>query len=448
MVKRRNSEVLLTGEKVDPRYKTSTPLSDDDPMKAATRVMLGGDSAAQRIRKRPDVIDGTGKPAAPVSARTSLKNADLSSLEDDLGLTPTGRSGEGKAWEEIERKKKAEPDHDWEENRRAKKPEADTDWEENKRAKKPETDPNWEENKQSRNSAPDESWADAAPKPAPVAAPLVAPAPALKPASTGKDKKSKPASPKELSREKAASAVTSMVEQMKAKAAGNGGFLRTEDITAMEKGFQDQVSELTQSLEISFEAYVEARERAEWDSAREFPFGRVVVKRFSHLFKEPRDGRMDTVSKRMLPGFFSGLNMMIGPESVDLFQERCRRVVEKIRDQDGEDFDWDSVYAAPETSAVVIDALMTIAPHFDNFQRRQDWFIELINGHLAPVGEHEPDAGWEMSPVGYKRFIGALYAELNGMLANDTAHDRISKRYGSNAVEAVIKLVKQAQIKH
>ena len=396
-------------------------------MKAATRVMMPGDSAAQRIRKRPQVIDATGKPAAEP---TSLRKADLSSLEEDLGMTPTARPGESQSWETIEPSQKSGSGQAWEEEKRSKKPDSGQDWEEDKQSKKPASDPAWAEN-----------------APAPVATP--APAPVRKatekPAPRAAVKKSKPASPKELSKQKATSAVTAIVEQMKTRAVANGGFLRTEDISAMEKGFQDQVAELTQSLEVSFEAYVEARERAEWDSAREFPFGRVVVKRFSHLFKEPRDGRMDTVSKRMLPGFFAGLNMMIGPESIDLFQERCRRVVEKIRDQNGEDFDWDHVYAAPETSTIVIDALMTIAPHFDNFERRQEWFIEMVNGHLAPVGEYEPDAGWELSPAGYKRFITALYKDLIGMLASDAAHDRISKRYGSNAVEAVVRLVGHAQ---
>ena len=260
-----------------------------------------------------------------------------------------------------------------------------------------------------------------------------------------KRKKSKPVPPEQLSREKAASAVTSLVQQMTAKAEQSGGYLRTDDIAAMEQDFQTQVSELAQSLEHSFEAYVESREKAAWDSAREFPFWRLMVKKFSHLFGESREGRMDSVSKRMLPGFFAGLNMMIGPENVELYQERCRRVVEAIRNEEGDDFDWDSVYESTETNAIVFDALMAIAPHFDNYERRQDWLIELVNGNLAPVDEHNADdAGWELSPAGYKRFIAALYGDLNSLLANKSAYAQISRRYGSNALDAVRWLVDQS----
>jgi len=470
MVKRKSSEVIFSGEKVDPRYKTLAPLADDDPMKAATRVVASADSAAQRIRKRPNVIDGTNRPSA---GRATSSADDLASLEEDLGMTPTAKPGErvgpaptakaspapvkGQTWKKTEPSQKAASGQAWKEHKGGQKPASGQAWEEDKRSQTSGSGQAWEENKRpqtgksgeeweeaegSNKSDSGQAWTEAAPAPAPVSAP---PSPAPKAAKKPARKKSKPASPKELSQQKATSAVTSMVGQMKTKAQANGGFLRTEDISAMEQEFQAQVSELAESLEQSFEAYVDARERAEWDSAREFPFGRVVVKKFAHLFQEPRDGRLDTVSKRMLPGFFTGLNMMVGPESVDLFQERCRRVVESIREQDGDDFDWDSVYASPEVNAVVIDALMSIAPHFDNFERRQDWFIELVNAHLTPVGEHELDAGWELSNTGYQRFLATLFKEVHGLLGSDAARERLSRRYGSNAIEAIKRLMTRAE---
>jgi len=473
MVKRKSSEVLITGDKVDPRYKTSAPLADDDPMKAATRVGTSADLAAQRIRKRPSVIDGTNHPAV---SRKASGIADLASLEEDLGMAPTAKPGEaavpspsakvalsptqgqtwakdkpsqapdsGKTWKDDTGAQKTASGQAWKEDKPSQKSESGQAWEENKRSQGAKSDQEWEEAERSKKADSGQAWTEAAQAPTPVPTPLsAAPKVAEKPEKTA-PKKPKPASPKELSKQKAASAVTSMVGQMKARAQTNGGFLRTEDISAMEQEFQAQVSQLADSLEQSFEAYVDARERAEWDSAREFPFGRVVVKKFAHLFKEPREGRLDTVSKRMLPGFFMGLNMMIGPESVDLFQERCRRVVESIREQDGDDFDWDSVYASPEINAVVIDALMAIAPHFENFERRQDWFIELVNAHLTPVGEHELDAGWELSQVGYRRFLAALFKEVHGLLGSDAARERLSRRYGSNAVEAVNRLMARAE---
>jgi len=231
-----------------------------------------------------------------------------------------------------------------------------------------------------------------------------------------------------------------MITQMTARAESNGGFLRTSEIVAMEAAFQTDVAKLALSLEASFQAFAEARDRAEWDIARNFPFGRVLVKKFSHLFRQPGSGRMDTVSKRMLPGFFAGLNMMIGVENVEQFQERSRRVVETIRQRDGTKFDWEQVYRAPEIEAVVIDALFAMSPHFADFERRQEWFVDLVNGQLGPVSERDSDAGWELTPAAYKRFLFALFADLHRLLNNPAAHVRMVKRYGADAVKAVINL--------
>jgi len=392
MVKRKTTEVLISGKTVDPHYKVSASLDGDDPMKAATRVISSGDQATARIRQRQSVIDKTLSGMVEAGP-TGSKDSDLASLEEELGMPLTADPGEG-----VSRPMAAKTP--------------------------PVTNATKDEAAPSRPSAPKTTV----------------------PIRKKNREKPLPLTPKELSREKASSTIRSVVEQMKAKAESNGGFLRTEDIAAMEKGFQTQVADLAVSLESAFDAYAEARERAEWDIARGFPFGRVIVKSFSHLFKEPAEGRLDTVSKRMLPGFFSGLNMMIGPESVDLFEERCLRVVELIREQEGDAFDWDSVYASKEIKAIVIDALMTIAPHFDNFERRQEWFIDLVNSHLGPEGGHgRDDAGWELTPAGYKRFLAALYADTSDLLAHVPARDRLSKRHGDDALKAVIQLIERSQ---
>jgi len=386
MAKQKSTEVIHTGEPVD-------------AMAAALRLNKTSASANNKIRKQPDVIDGTKR-----QTKTSIRDSDLGSLERDLDLTPTAREGAPQ------------------------------------QAPPPQAAP---------APAPAPALAPQAPPPAP-AAPAAAPKPAPKPAPrpAAKKKKSKPSTSKQLTEEAAASTVTSLVDQMKAKADANGGYLRTSDIEAMEKDLQTQAANLSAAMEQSFEAFVEAREKAEWDVERKFPFGRIVVKKFSHLFSEEKNGRMDTVSKRMLPGFFMGLTMMVGPENVDIYHERCSRVIEKIRESEGDDFDWDSVYASPEANAVVLDGLMAIAPHFEKFERRQEWLIELINSHLSPAGgDTSDDAGWELTPAGYKRFLGAMYSELGKHLANEAAAVAITKRYGANAVAAVKEVLKQTKSK-
>ena len=62
-------------------------------------------------------------------------------------------------------------------------------------------------------------------------------------------------------------------------------------------------------------------EKELWDQTRRRPFGRMRVKRFSHLF--PSEGDLvsgsEYLSRRVLPGFFAAIEMMTGPE---MFEKR------------------------------------------------------------------------------------------------------------------------------
>ncbi len=194
-------------------------------------------------------------------------------------------------------------------------------------------------------------------------------------------------------------------------------------------------------FEQSFEVYVKARERASWDQARHFPFDRLIVKKFSHLFKAAPGPT--TVSRRMLPGFFMAISMMLGPDVVESYQERCRMIVERIRDGQ-EDFDWEDVYAAEETGLVTIDAQVTVVQHFEDFAKRAEWFINLVNGHLSPPGDSSDEAAlnWEMTEAGFQRFLDALLKDLRDAVTDDAGRKKVAKRHGAAAVERVIAVLR------
>jgi hypothetical protein len=131
----------------------------------------------------------------------------------------------------------------------------------------------------------------------------------------------RPPTAKEQSKVLAETVVTSMVDRVREEALKKGS-LTVDDIDAMKGEFDKQAPALTETFEQSFEDYVKARERADWDQKRDYPFDRIIVKRFSPLFNETDMSRFDRVSRRMLPGFFMALSMMLGPEEVDEYQEK------------------------------------------------------------------------------------------------------------------------------
>ena len=104
------------------------------------------------------------------------------------------------------------------------------------------------------------------------------------------------------------------------EAKAKGGHLTVQDMENMQADFDIQAQALSGALEKSFEVYVKARERSVWDSQRNFPFDRLMVKKFAPLFKDGAQLGRDDICRRMLPGFFVALGMMLGPDVVEEYQ--------------------------------------------------------------------------------------------------------------------------------
>jgi len=279
--------------------------------------------------------------------------------------------------------------------------------------------------------------------PAPKGEPsMISVQPAKAPAAKAKapEPKKKPAgrSPKDRSGAMAASVVNSFVGRLKTEAQSKGGYLSVADLDSLQGEFTAQAKAITGVFEQSFDAYAEARDRAEWDKMRDLPFDRIMVKQFSHLFHETDANRFDRVTRRMLPGLFAALNMMLGEEIIEEYQDNCHVMVARLREDKGSEFDWDDVYASQESAAIILDAQVAIATHFDDFAKRRDWFIELVNGILAPADPaNKDDEGWELTPAGFNRFLGAFLGSLRATIGTDAGKLQITKRHGADTTDVV-----------
>ena len=274
-----------------------------------------------------------------------------------------------------------------------------------------------------------------------------APPPKQKRAAAAKAKKAgrkagpTPTTPEAQSRVLAETVVGSMVDRLKAEARRKGGMLALEDIERLSSDFQEKTVALQAVFQHSFEEYVKARERSSWEQARQFPFDRILVKTFSHLFADGMDLVNDpkAVSRRTLPGFLMGVNMMLGPEALEEYQERCRNLVGRAKDRFGDAFSWEKIYDHQDAKAVLVDAQITIAPHFLDLDRRSDWFINMINGHLAPY-DGPPDslaARWTMTEVSFFALLGALFADLKAALSDKKSAAILQGIHGEESMSLI-----------
>jgi len=241
--------------------------------------------------------------------------------------------------------------------------------------------------------------------------------------------------------------VSSIVGEMKSQADRNGGYLSVDGIEQLHNKFRRQTTALSQIFSQSFEAYVRARERANWEQKRDFPFDRIMVKNFSHLFSEGSPSDFNRVSRRMLPGFFMAIGMMLGPDVVEEFQEKCRGEVENTRLEKGAAFVWEDVYGRIGVQTIGFDAMIAIIRHFDDFEKRAQWFSDLVNGHLTPPeASDNKDKGWEMTPGALKLFLRTLFHDLFKALNDETEKQKLIKRHGLEACEIALEVQEKTRL--
>ena len=166
--------------------------------------------------------------------------------------------------------------------------------------------------------------------------------------------------------------IGSFPARLTAEAMRRGGSLRVDDIRAIGREFDNKTEALQAIFEKSFEAYVRVREGALLNQARQYPFGRLIVKKFELLFvgEGGRTLRKGSLSRRMLPDFFLAMNLMLGDDVIEDYQARCRAIIKRLQKEIGDAFEWEDAYDDPEADRVSLNAVAAMASYFDNLEKR------------------------------------------------------------------------------
>ncbi|CCQ75248.1 hypothetical protein [Magnetospira sp. QH-2] len=295
---------------------------------------------------------------------------------------------------------------------------------------------------------------DATPPPTPKAKPKAVVAPP-KPASRKESEKPTESSRVEDAAAEAArsqskvlvEAVTeSFMGRLMAEAQRNGGSLSVQDLQTMGSEFGKKAGALENVFKNAFSDFGQVLERQQINKARSDHFDRLMVRQVSSLF--PEDGTKnlpdDCLSRRIIPGFLRCMEQMVGLDASVGYQERARSIVERVQSTKGADFHWGDVYGDAETLAMVRDVLMHIIPFFAALQRRQEWFITIVNGNLRPF-----DAGrdladeeeWKLTPVGFHQLAKALFSELQDAMSNPKSLAELRETFGEEALSQATKIL-------
>jgi hypothetical protein len=247
----------------------------------------------------------------------------------------------------------------------------------------------------------------------------------------------------------AQSIVMGMFEHMRNEAQKRGNVVTIDDITEMREEFLRRTNALETALRRSFDDYLRERAREQRKDSREYPFDRIIVHQFAHLFVRRGDGRLapGVVSRRVLPGFFIALEKMLGEAALEGYQEAGRRIIGRYAEQIDADGNWGTVYDDPLTRSLVLDALVTMGEYFADLEKRCAWLQGIINGHLAPgeavLNEGDDATTWELSEELCLEMVEALFRPLAEALADPARRKALADRHGRANVKALSALAER-----
>lgn len=238
--------------------------------------------------------------------------------------------------------------------------------------------------------------------------------------------------------------VGSFLERMKAEAQRKGGSLTLTDLEALDLEFEQKTAALQELLEQSFQEYLRAHALGKRPERRHSPFDRLIVTPIEHLF--PRRGPIPTkpvLSRRILPGFFMAVSMMIGADAIEESRRKAKDIFERVGATSAGDAGWKPFLSNAEAQRLLADSLIGMAVHFANPDKRATWFMAVINNHLSPPHAEPGIAStWKLGRPAYERMIDALFSDLRAAAVTAKEREALTRRFGPETCASIVTIMR------
>ncbi len=222
------------------------------------------------------------------------------------------------------------------------------------------------------------------------------------------------------------------------KLIANDGYLSDDDVEEMSQGLRDQLSDIREIFLDAVDTHARSRVTRRETADRKQGFKRIMVSKFENRFAPEHvvARQPDRLSRRMLPGFFSAMSMLLGSEKLRRYEERAGTVAGALRNRLGDDFTWDSVYRSTDARKIGLRALIDISWHFRNLDKRVAWLTALINSNIIPQ-PGGPAEDWALTEDTARLMLRDLFGDLVTTLSNKAAHDALVRELGRERVTAL-----------
>lgn len=191
----------------------------------------------------------------------------------------------------------------------------------------------------------------------------------------------------------------------------------------------------------AFEACTAIIDEASLHEKRQNCLVRVLVNRFEDLLApmatlSPGDAG---IARESIPPFIEILRMSVGLDFYDDCYDRAREIVTEIKRETGRYVVWEEAKTHPQMTALEDAVLVSLAAHFRDFERRQRWFLDIMNGHLEKVADNAGLAHphWRFEAQHMKQVMHRLYTRLTPVLSDPAGARDIDERLGAGSAETL-----------
>ncbi len=221
---------------------------------------------------------------------------------------------------------------------------------------------------------------------------------------------------------------------------GAGGH-KLEDLRDLAERFRKSQRSAPLLFKNSFFSCNQARLNSAWKDNQDDHLLRLLVEQIFPLFVEEGGPELEWggLSRKMLPGLFKAIILIVGTRTLQDYDHTCFMTVKRLREEAGDDFEWDDYFNDGEARRVLIRILADLAHSFDDFTQSRERFIGVVNKDYFG-GEDRERPGvpeWRFDEKQFATFARYFFLPLVEAMASDEERAHIAGRFDNAALEQI-----------
>jgi hypothetical protein len=148
-----------------------------------------------------------------------------------------------------------------------------------------------------------------------------------------------------------------------------------------------------------------------------------------------------------VPGLLNLLELALGIDVLNDYRGQGQKIVNRIREDIGDEFEWEDYFDDDEAQVLLAKVLVALALSFDDYQKRRDWVLQVINTAL----QHEQVADdsvehWTFEEVHFRALINALFRPIMAATADAEKRIAFAAAFGLEQLNSVTSFLDSAEL--